>query len=641
MALAALAAITIALVAWAYARGLYTSVWNSDAVQLLKLHEDLMEDGGQLSDWTLSAAPSFLPDWPVHWLSELLTPGPVSAMALYMALQLTLICAGAAYALRSAGVVGGRLRWTVAALVALIFALTLTPASPFHRIGWPVYHAGVLSLYLLALGGAFRVLDDKALPRGALLVMVASVGAAALSDTLSLVQLVAPLCGLFVLHVLLQRISARRAAGAVFLVAVAGLIGYSVQIMLVPPYAELSPSLDFAKPGGAAQTLLSTLGASMVAHPLTGAVIVLGWLATFWFTARGLIRPARRDGLFALAAFTVGTAITSTAFTLLLSGLPAAWRYMLPSLVLPVMVLAGAAARIGSDPARARVLLATAFISAGFGVHAVAKTGTGTDTQNIEAACLSDALDDMPGASAGLSGAALYWDAKVMDVLMPLDTTIAQVTQTGEAFAPVGSRDWQRRRYDFVIAQPGHPDPAWRLDTARLEAINGAPDMRQRCGGREVLAYEAGLSLVDTRSVWRGCELPNFGRVDADGCTVEQGEPGFVTFGPYLPTEAGRYRFTLRYRANGTGGRWDAVATDDGSAFTVLGEGALPATNGEPGDVSGTLVRRAGDAGPRVELRSYAGETTGLVIEEIVIEALDANGLDESETVPQTDRREP
>ncbi len=635
-ALALLAALTIALCAWAYARGLYTSVWNSDAVQLLKLHEDLMEDGGRLSDWTLSAAPSFLPDWGVHWIAEALTPGPVSAMALYMGAQLALICAGAAYALGGAGVTGRRLRWTMAALVALVFALTLTPASPFHRIGWPVHHAGVLSLYLLALGAAFRVLRASSFPLGALVVMGMSVGMAALSDTLSLVQLVAPLCGLFILCALLRMVGLRRAAGSVFLVAVAGLVGYALQVALVPPYSDLSPSLDFAKPGTAAPALLSTLGTSVVAHPLTGAAIVLGWLATLGLTVRGLLRPAQRDGLFALAAFTVGTTITSAAFTLLLADLPAAWRYMLPSLVLPVVVLAGAAARLRTQRALSGVLVGTAIVSAGFGVQAVAKTGIGTDTQNIEAACLSDALDDMPGAQDGLHGAALYWDAKVMDVLMPLDTTIAQVTQTGEAFAPVGSRDWQRPRYDFVIAQPGHSDPAWRLDTARIEAINGAPDLRQRCGGREVLAYAGGLSLVDTRSVWRGCELPNFGTVDQDACTVAQGEPGFVTFGPYLPTEPGRYGFTLRYRASGDGGRWDAVATDDGSAFTELGAGELPATGGVPGEVSGVLLRRAGDAGPRLELRSYAGEETKLVIEALVIEALDAR-----DTVPQTDRREP
>jgi len=150
------------------------------------------------------------------------------------------------------------------------------------------------------------------------------------------------------------------------------------------------------------------------------------------------------------------------------AGLGAA--HLLPARRAPALLLAGACAfTLGIGMATARQWQAHPIESAYY---------------PADSACLDRALARMDLHH----GVAQYWDAKPFQRFSRSGIVLAQHIASLEELPWITSRRYFRPAYDFALVGPDAPPPH-HIPAARLEAINGPPLARVRCGAYTILLY--------------------------------------------------------------------------------------------------------------------------------------------------------
>ncbi|NVP02949.1 hypothetical protein HWA77_22320 [Photobacterium damselae subsp. damselae] len=124
-----------------------------------------------------------------------------------------------------------------------------------------------------------------------------------------------------------------------------------------------------------------------------------------------------------------------------------------------------------------------------------------------------------------------------------------------------------------------------------------------------------------TRYSWNGSDLPSLvGRSNHSGEMLSNGVEGFVTYGPYIKLQPGKYQATIEYTCNGSSdcGYWDIVAGSDG----VLYKGSI--INASQGKITSKFELLDGQQDKPVEIRTnYNNLDSKLVIKRISIKILD------------------
>jgi hypothetical protein len=165
---------------------------NSDLLYLPTLFSDLISKGGSLSDWFLTPAPYFFPDYPIYLMAYILGSGTYGGIAVFAIAQTVMtFCAI------------GLLARQVSRSEALILAVTITigliwlalnAGEPFVILFASASHYGsfIAGLLLAALWIQYKTPTEQ-LPKGALLPAICTLAfLSALSDNLFLVQVLLP-----------------------------------------------------------------------------------------------------------------------------------------------------------------------------------------------------------------------------------------------------------------------------------------------------------------------------------------------------------------------------------------------------------------------------------------------------------------
>lgn len=455
-------------------------LFHSDTDFLPALYRDLVEQGGKLSRWNLTPAPSFFPDWPMFFAANYFAGDLFHALPAFFVLQGVLLfvlaaavlgrCAAPHQALAASG-------WAC----ALLFCWAMAGMVPYSYFYLSAFHCGVFLLSLLSL----RLLDGER-PHWPLFGVALL---ATLSDRLYLLQFALP--AMLALCCLARRGGPpwRRLCAFIALGCIAGILLYKARWLVGRPQ-DLPWRMALSAVPANLQGLLHMLEESWRASPagtlglaayyaaltalLPGTLLGRGWriadpaaarLALFnWLVAAGC-----------LAAVLVST----NTFTV---------RYFIPAYVLPL--LAGPALLYtGLAPRRQRwltalLLAATVWLTLGMLLPAL------RDVDQVkpayypaEVACLDQVI-----ARHGLRhGVASYWDAKRIGMLSRHRPAIAPYDEQLRAFHWITSESVFRADYDFALVR--HVDG---LDLATLIALNGQPAERVDCGEFAVAAFPNG-----------------------------------------------------------------------------------------------------------------------------------------------------
>jgi hypothetical protein len=170
---------------------------NSDLLYLPTLFSDLIEKGGRLSDWFLTPAPYFFPDYPLYFIAYVLGFGTYSRVVLFSVTQsIVLFCALWLLATRVSRSEGFVAAATIA--VALLW-LALHDGEPFVILLASASHYGTFVSAIIFEALWMQYLAMEAQPRHGVwlgaMCMLAFL--AALSDNLFIVQVICPFVATF------------------------------------------------------------------------------------------------------------------------------------------------------------------------------------------------------------------------------------------------------------------------------------------------------------------------------------------------------------------------------------------------------------------------------------------------------------
>ncbi|MFA0405907.1 hypothetical protein [Vibrio sp. 10N.222.52.C12] len=156
-------------------------------------------------------------------------------------------------------------------------------------------------------------------------------------------------------------------------------------------------------------------------------------------------------------------------------------------------------------------------------------------------------------------------------------------------------------------------------DYEHSKLLNGISE-KQLEAGKFSYVYLPKDVLKRKRYSWKASELPSIvGRVNNNGEVLSDGVTGFLTFGPYLQLQPGKYRAVIEYMCIGSSscGYWDIVVGSDG----VSHNGSL--LNAIQGRVESQFELVESQKDKLLEVRTnYTNPESELVIKRISVEIL-------------------
>jgi len=468
-------------------------LFNADVLYLPALYQDLATNT-PLNGWQLTPAPYFFPDMPVYFGLHFLTGEPRTALLLFGIVQTIALTLGLWYVAYQL-----HLPRITSALLVFSTALFVVAASrayvPFtFSIFQPTTHFGTMVVAVFVFGLVLKRLSSDSPVLAALLVGLSA--AAAASDSLYLVQLVAPaVISLFLLG-FVRAASWRRLAS----IALALLSGSALGLFLgmqVASNTALASYVTFDA-GNIVRGVGELYAWLVLVDPnRTPAVVAVTLFLVLSTVLAGRACRQHRRGtvsaprLLALVFVPVAAGINLAA--VVFSGRADFERYIIPVMVLGCCfgwaMLAAAGYQIASGQAQQavrRVLLVALF---SFLALAISNTSTPNLARLVHYyPALVRCLDSEMTARNLRYGIANYWQAKFISVLSHAQIRVVQVTPELEPFYWINNRAWYDHDVAFIIID--ETSTGWhRLDRAAIIGRFGEPAETVRCDTNEVLIY--------------------------------------------------------------------------------------------------------------------------------------------------------
>jgi hypothetical protein len=471
--------------------------FTSDSLFLPALYKDLFLRGGSLNDWYLPPPPYFFPDWLLYFAANALTRNLYFAIAAFFVAQGLLTFLALAWLNRLFMDRGTAFLFAGTSLLSLCYLCMRSETwgmSPFKCLALSVTHFGAFLMGLVVFRlAAMAILWPGTQVRKAYLSLVLVLSSlASLSDAIFVVQFCVPLL-IASLYLWAKCVVAWRKALSVAACTAAGtacglalyrhvgrsFVWYPMEVTEVRALSR--NALDIEK-------ILLNLWHT---HPTWLALCALVWATLFcmWAFVDKLMefrRPLSGSAKF-LTAFCLASGGMVLA-SCLMSSQAVAVRYFIPIFFFPVFL-----APYVTFAIRRRALRTTAILVCTGGICAVAINFLASNPQPLafhgdyypeEIKCM-DAAFEKYGVD---NGVASYWDARRTALLAKTEVNIAQVSDKLEDYTWLTSKRTFRDSYDFAIIDVT-ARPFYRLDEARIRAINGEPTDTVLCGEKRILVY--------------------------------------------------------------------------------------------------------------------------------------------------------
>jgi hypothetical protein len=558
-------------------------LYNSDAMYLPILFEDVVSNSGRIDDWYLTPSPYLFPDWPIYFFSHILAANVHFRIILFATLQVVITYFALLFLVRQLfAKKPGHL--IALGITALLVMFAIGPESPFSYIFVSAHHYSIFWGSVFALALTIKLFRMNISLQFFLILIGLSIFVAlfVLSDQLFLLSFTVP----FVLssltipvypnpkhsakeYYLIGTIAAGSVAGKIFYQFFAEHGSRTDYSLRYDVFISLSDSIETIK------SITLDLFDVTRSEPFFGIILSLFFASTLILLARlGSAKklvlfdptPFGRQGAARLSLFDYVTlfAVTSAFCQLLAFVLtdphPYSERYM-SSIYSWTVVIAILFAWNYPILESKKLFLLTITPLCLLSLNLLEST-FGSRKNDAYLARFEDAkcITDMLIKSNQRNGIAGYWDAKLLQSLSGNKLTIAQYSSTGkllEKFKWITSDNFFKKQYDFALLNTRAEDGGLSLNNYFQQ--NVANDRRTRslsCGQYKALIYDKfkyipdHLSYRGSKISWTGSELPtslNTSVSSGDRVKVDLIEEGYLVHGPYIKIPTGSYLLNLKY----------------------------------------------------------------------------------------------
>ncbi|NVO15681.1 MAG: hypothetical protein HXX10_16740 [Rhodoplanes sp.] len=465
-------------------------LYDSDALYLPTLFSDILLHGGRISDWYLTPAPYFFPDFILYFLAFSLGSDIYLSILLFSLIQITVLFIALNYLLE-AFLEGRQLLLASVATVLLVW-LSVNGGVPFVFVLSSGFHFSVAISAVVLAGLWLRICDqdDLSKTKGLMAAACSLSFLLSLSDDLFLVQVLVPFIGaLAVFGLCTREVVARRCIAAIGPAAF-GLLGSLSYPYVVANPTRYRPRIDIQGIPTKMVETYSVFAEVIGRFPPAGVLLVAYAVLLVWVLAATIGRR-RVDQASVKVVWLIVFSLLSSACAVLVvlisSGIVATSRYYIPVFVWPIIVgvvLIGTAAKHGL--VRLFTLVASLAV-----VSLVASAWSRQQERGLasghypdEIACIDRALEAV-GLRNGIAG---YWDAKHIQAFSRQSITLAQYTEHLDEFRWITSGASFRSSYDFAIISENEPTTE-KIPRRALIAAAGAPENEVACGERILLVY--------------------------------------------------------------------------------------------------------------------------------------------------------
>jgi len=464
---------------------LQLALYNSDALYLPVLFSDIFNNNGNLSDWYLTPAPYFFPDFLIYYIAHTFSKNIFTQIEVFFTLQIIFTQASiyllarqinATYALESS---------TLG--IALIIFLAVTTGEPFIFVFSSAHHFGTLISLILTTALWLKINTTQIQKNRNILLLTASSISflSSLSDNLFLVQAIAPFAITATIIFFIEKERTIKYMAMMALVVASGIIGslsYRIFITNDTRFFSTNKGLSieyfFHNLNEVGHTIYLLLSNNHTYTIIIAVSVIL--------IALSLLKATNSNQRFLALMTLISIPATIISISFLVS--PAPLRYFIPTLIIPIVI---------------SLILATNFLTKkfilGFNLIAttlvmilllakasttVAKNSITLDYYPDEIRCFDEAL----GTNEFRRGIAHYWDAKRIQAFSKRNITIAQYLENLDQFKWITSNKFFSSEYSFVIVNESTPSPH-RIRENDILKINGAPIKSVTCGDKKILIY--------------------------------------------------------------------------------------------------------------------------------------------------------
>lgn len=613
-----------------------SGLFEADILYLPTLFSDIFSHEGKISDWYLTPAPYFFPDYPLFFVSYILGLDSYDRIAIFSVTQ-TSACFLTIWLLTRHTLKPNSLPQASTATIGLIW-LALSTGNPFTLVLASACHFGtyISSLLLAALWIRYKFSTEKKHALQLRIAMCALAFIAALSDNLFLPQAIAPIVATSLFFDLQDKNSTTEADRFYLLLAAFGAMGSASYKFIIPNHTRYPTVIGIENAQKHLADIYIIFQKLIQDNPVYGAVLAIYVVLLIRhlrlaFRSKADQRPPKP--LTWLVLFSFFAICSTVAATCLATNLPMASRYLMPALLWPVLISTMLVAHQMGTRFFAAATIGSALTVAALSIDSykiASQHRISTTYYPAEIACI-DALIDQEDLHNGI---AQYWDAKPLQQFSRRDLIIAQHSENLNEERWITSKKYFRNYYDFAVISENLPAP-YRISTAAISKINGIPHKTRHCGGKTVYIY--GKNKLRTRKIidvgdaylWKACELPTILGKRGPACELSQEnapKSGYITFGPHEPLIAGQYQFDIAYASaeprTQDAGTWDVVIDLPNGKTKLLRKGPIKGSAGKTETITDRFILNADSDVQKIEVRALVHRKRTLRIIHLQIKRL-------------------
>ncbi|AZP11736.1 hypothetical protein [Undibacterium parvum] len=594
-------------------------LFNSDAVFLPLLFQNLFDFGGNIRDWYLTPAPYFFPDYLVFLVSHYVGENIYSRIVIFAIIQ-TSIMFVFTY-LISRQLEKKSALFTSTLVTILMTWLSLNAGEPFILMLFSAFHFGAFISSMIFILLLLLYPKCKTNSHRALILSIQSILTflSSLSDTLFVVQTLIPVFfSVLLINIIFHEKQFRNYLPATIPLPF-GILGLVLYPNLIEHNTRYSIVIGIEKIDVNFSTILSIFNQVIVKTPFFGVAFIF-YLA---FSVLCFMYLLKKRFLFNISKqliqiiIFVFFSILSMLFVALLvtnqAQLPP--RYYIATFIWPIIIGTIVCAYMLKNKFFYFYCSISIVISVYLCLNALSiarNNEVSDDFYPKDISCLDRAISEENLSN----GIAQYWDAKYIQAFSKSGVTLAQYWDDLNEMRWITSKTFFKNNYDFAIVSKDA-----KLFKKSIEQINiviGVPQKTITCGNRDLLIY--GKNNFRTRKInipgdsykWLGCNLPTVSGNYTSKCEIENernSKPGALSFGPYEKLPSGNYFFEIEYvsdqRKSDVVGDWDlAIALPEQAK--VLQNGTLLGTDAKEGKVSGFFSIDSVFNMEKIEFRTFA-----------------------------------
>lgn len=533
-------------------------LFNSDATYLPLLYRDLLLEGGKLSQWFLTPAPYFFPDWLIYAAARSSVGQDFYAVFIQGLVQVVGIST-AVYVIACQTGLSRFKAFLSFGLVLTLFIIGMERGiMVFLYSMMSAFHGGAFLCMLWTTAWFLRFEKKANTSPFELSLFSIFVFLVTLSDKLFFLQVVLPIVSIFLLRAILEKRWDINSLKFPIAATISGAIAAVSLKFVVAQTMEYPLELSVSKLRRNRKALIEyyriiTENNFWVWAPFT--LFYLGFIGLLIYSfKKKKINFSKLNNLAAIL-------FVSTSFVLfielLIVSLPVTDRYLIAVFAGPICLLPIIIVRLCDQYLAKGIglgLLVLALMSSSFYLV----TRTETDKRPLlsayypdDVACFDKSLEGT-GATHGISA---YWDAKKTSALSQTGLRVTSVLYDLTPFRWIMTENWVSvDGYDFVISNSaGDGEPDLKI----IEKLNGAPKSKHNCGTKQIWVYNKGalktspMENINGTIEWSGCDLKGPIGINAPNCDrlSNPDEQGALVTTPLVTFPAGNYAFEIEYSA--------------------------------------------------------------------------------------------